>query len=163
MSNKVVSLMGGMAIGAMIVSGSVMAQERTDVLERIKPIGQVVVEKAASAPAQPVAAAPATPTASAPVAKPATTESPPAATPAGPGAELYASKGCAMCHGDDGKSPIMSTYPKVAGQSDVYILNQLKDIKSGARNNGQSGVMKGVLAAVSDAEMEAIAKWLSTQ
>ena len=39
----------------------------------------------------------------------------------------------------------------------------MKDIKSGARSNGQSAVMKGIVAAVSDDELKAIAEWLSKQ
>ena len=38
---------------------------------------------------------------------------------------------------------------------------RLKDIKSGARNNAQTAAMKGVMHLVSDAEMKAIADYLS--
>jgi cytochrome c len=79
------------------------------------------------------------------------------------GAALYAAKGCAACHGADGKSPTAPMYPKLAGQSATYALNQMKDIKSGARANGMSMVMKPMVANVSDAELEAIANWLATQ
>ncbi|HIP52727.1 MAG TPA: cytochrome c, partial [Chromatiales bacterium] len=37
----------------------------------------------------------------------------------------------------------------------------MKDIKSGARNNGQTAAMKGVMGLVSDEEMKIIAEWLS--
>jgi len=57
----------------------------------------------------------------------------------------------------------MATYPKIAGQNKVYLLQQMKDIKSGARTHGQTMIMKGIVASVSDAEMESIAEWLSTQ
>ncbi len=77
------------------------------------------------------------------------------------GAATYTAKGCAACHGADGKTPIMPLYPKITGQSKEYTTQQLKDIKSGARSNGQSIVMKGIMASVTDAEIEIIAEYLS--
>ncbi|MES9856185.1 MAG: c-type cytochrome [Sedimenticola sp.] len=79
------------------------------------------------------------------------------------GAELYVAKGCSACHGADGNTPIMPTYPKVAGQNAGYALNQIKDIKSGARANGQAMAMKGLVATVPDAELKEISDWLATQ
>ena len=70
--------------------------------------------------------------------------------------------GCTACHGKDAKSPILPMYPKLAGQNEAYLLQQLKDIKSGKRNNGMSAAMKGIMHMVSDEEMAAIAKYLST-
>lgn len=69
--------------------------------------------------------------------------------------------GCVACHGKAGQKPLLPTYPKLAGQNEGYILQQLKDIKSGARNNGQTAAMKGIMHMVNDAEMAAIAKYLS--
>ena len=77
------------------------------------------------------------------------------------GAELYKSKTCIACHGADGKAPILPIYPKIAGQNEQYLLNQMKDIKSGARSNGQTAAMKGVMHLVNDEELAAIATWLS--
>ena len=79
------------------------------------------------------------------------------------GAELFKTKTCWSCHGKDAKTPIMPMYPKLAGQTADYAFNQMKDIKSGARNNGQTAAMKGVMGLVSEDEMRAIAQWLSTQ
>ncbi|MBW9259822.1 MAG: cytochrome c [Candidatus Thiodiazotropha sp. (ex. Lucinisca nassula)] len=78
------------------------------------------------------------------------------------GAELYKTKTCWSCHGKDAQSPIMPIYPKLAGQNADYAYNQMKDIKSGVRSNGQSAAMKGVMGLVNDEEMRAIADWLST-
>lgn len=77
------------------------------------------------------------------------------------GAALYTAKGCGACHGADGKTPIMPLYPKVAGQSKEYVTQQMNDIKSGARSNGQSVAMKGIMASVSDEETAAIAEYIS--
>lgn len=70
--------------------------------------------------------------------------------------------GCLACHGKDGKTTIMPQYPKLAGQNEAYLLQQMKDIKSGARNNGMTAAMKGVMHMVNEEEMAAIAKHLST-
>lgn len=79
------------------------------------------------------------------------------------GAALYKSKACASCHGPNGDTPIMPIYPKLGGQNADYALNQMKDIKSGARNNGQTAAMKAIIAQVSEEEMKAIADWLASQ
>jgi cytochrome c len=78
------------------------------------------------------------------------------------GAALFKTKTCWSCHGKDAKTPIMPTYPSLAGQNADYAFNQMKDIKSGARNNGQTAAMKGVMGLVNEDEMRAIAEWLST-
>lgn len=78
------------------------------------------------------------------------------------GAALFVQKTCVACHGKDAKTPIMPIYPKLAGQKAEYALAQMKDIKSGARNNGQTAAMKGVMHLVSEEEMQAIATWLSS-
>ncbi|MGI9319981.1 MAG: c-type cytochrome, partial [Thiogranum sp.] len=80
------------------------------------------------------------------------------------GGALYsnpAKGGCTACHGKDANSPLMPVYPKLAGQNEAYLLQQMKDIKSGARNNGMTAAMKGVMHMVNDEEMAAIAKYLS--
>lgn len=79
------------------------------------------------------------------------------------GAELFQTKTCWSCHGKDAKTPILPIYPRLAGQNEQYLLNQMKDIKSGARNNGQTAAMKGVMGMVNESEMAEIAKWLATQ
>ena len=78
------------------------------------------------------------------------------------GAALYQDKACLGCHGMDAKTPVMPAYPKLAGQGAAYALQQMKDIKSGARANGMSAAMKAVMQMVSDEEMEAIAQWLES-
>jgi len=78
------------------------------------------------------------------------------------GADLYKGKVCHTCHGADAKSPIMPLYPKIAGQSKEYLVQQMTDIKSGARNNGQSAAMKGIMAGVSEEEITKLADYIST-
>lgn len=101
--------------------------------------------------------------ADAPAAAAPATAATPAAAP--PGATLYATPakgGCVACHGKDAKTPLLPVYPKLAGQNKEYLIQQMKDIKSGARSNGQSAAMKGVMHMVNDEEIAAIAEWLST-
>ena len=78
------------------------------------------------------------------------------------GAKLYAEKTCVACHGKEGKKPLTPTYPKLAGQNAAYAEQQMKDIKSGARNNGQTAAMQGVMHLVSDAEIKLLAEYLSS-
>lgn len=78
------------------------------------------------------------------------------------GAKLFVERTCVACHGKDAKTPILPEYPRLAGQSPVYALHQMQDIKSGARANGNTAAMKGVMHLVTDDEMKAIADWLGT-
>lgn len=78
------------------------------------------------------------------------------------GAALFKAKTCWSCHGKDAKTPLMPFYPSLAGQNADYAFNQMKDIKSGARSNGQTAAMKGVMGLVNEDEMRIIADWLAT-
>lgn len=81
------------------------------------------------------------------------------------GKRLYMT--CSACHGKDGKTPLMPAYPKIAGQNKAYVLQQVKDIMSGARANGQSVAMKGVLVTpegkprYSDEDLDLLADYVS--
>ena len=78
------------------------------------------------------------------------------------GAKLFMTKTCFSCHGKDAQTPLLPIYPKLAGQNPDYAYNQMQDIKSGARSNGQTAAMKGIMHLVNDQEMRAIANWLGT-
>ena len=71
--------------------------------------------------------------------------------------------GSEMCirdsHGADGNSMIPS-FPKLAGQGEVYLVNQLKDIRDGARNVPQ---MMGILTGRTDQDLADMAAFYSTQ
>jgi len=66
---------------------------------------------------------------------------------------------CAACHGADGNSGT-PTFPKLAQQHPEYIVKQLKEFKSGARNNA---VMKGFASTLSDEDMKNIAFWVAAK
>jgi cytochrome c553 len=86
---------------------------------------------------------------------------PAAAGPAPAGKSLFLTKTCVACHGKEGKKPIPG-YPMIAGQDKAYILQQTKDIKTGARANGKANAMQPVMHLVNDAEIDAIADYLSS-
>jgi len=86
----------------------------------------------------------------------------PAAIAAPDGAALYTERTCFACHGPKGDKPLLPNYPKVAGQNAAYAEQQMKDIKSGARTNGQTAAMAGIMHLVDDEEMKALSVWLET-
>jgi cytochrome c len=79
-----------------------------------------------------------------------------------PGAKLYQEKACHTCHGPDGKTTLLPVYPKIAGQNADYIKQQMTDIKSGARSNGQAAAMKGIMATVTDEEIKVLAAYVAS-
>ncbi len=78
------------------------------------------------------------------------------------GAKLFATKTCLACHGKDAKTPLLPEYPKLAGQSAAYAERQMLDIKSGARANGNTAAMKGIMPLVNETEIKALAQFLSS-
>ena len=66
---------------------------------------------------------------------------------------------CGSCHGVDGNS-LMAMNPKLAGQSARYMVKQLQEFKSGARD---SAIMASMVLSLSDQDMEDIAAWYSSQ
>jgi cytochrome c len=77
------------------------------------------------------------------------------------GATLYQQRTCIACHGADAKTPILPTYPKLAGQNSEYMFQQMKDIKSGARSNSNTAAMRGVMHLVDESEMIALSRYLA--
>lgn len=66
---------------------------------------------------------------------------------------------CAACHGIDGNSP-NAQWPKLAGQHLNYIVKQLQDFKSGARENA---IMNGMAATLSEQDMYDLASYYSSE
>lgn len=69
------------------------------------------------------------------------------------------SAACAACHGPDGNSPA-PTFPIIAGQYEDYMLQALKDYKTGARNNA---IMTAQVAALSETDMADLAAYFASQ
>lgn len=83
---------------------------------------------------------------------------PAAAAPAAGGKPALVGN-CAACHGENGVSA-SPMFPNLAGQHRSYLEVALKGYKSGARKNA---VMAGQAAALSDADIKALAAWYSSQ
>lgn len=66
---------------------------------------------------------------------------------------------CIACHGPDGNSP-NPIWPKLAGQSASYIMDQLGKFKSGAR---QDPLMSPMAAPLSDEDVADLAAFFSSQ
>ena len=71
-----------------------------------------------------------------------------------------ATQTCVACHGADGAKTVAPDYPILAGQHPDYIVQALRDYKSGKRKNP---VMAGIITAVSEKDFKAIANFFSKQ
>ena len=77
------------------------------------------------------------------------------------GKTLYAAKMCMTCHGDEGKAPILPSYPKLNGQNKEYLVAQIKMIRDGVRSGGGTAAMKAMISKLSDDDIESISEYLS--
>jgi len=68
---------------------------------------------------------------------------------------------CAGCHGLDGKS-VGPGFPNLAGQDIVYLKNQLINYRNKTRSGGQSALMYGMAAALSDEDIDNLASYFSS-
>jgi cytochrome c553 len=66
---------------------------------------------------------------------------------------------CSICHGPGLKG--LGDVPRLAGRSPSYIVRQLYDFKSGTRT-GATGLMKPVAASLTQADMVAVAAFVSS-
>ena len=82
----------------------------------------------------------------------ATQAAPESATP--PAAQV-----CATCHGTDGNSLIPAN-PRLAGQHAAYLAKQLKEFKSGQRNNP---VMTAMVASLSKDDVDKLVAYYASQ
>ncbi|MDQ3206825.1 MAG: cytochrome c4 [Pseudomonadota bacterium] len=69
---------------------------------------------------------------------------------------------CAACHGLDGNSPDPQ-YPRLAGQSERYIAQQIALFKSGARNTGMAAIMMPFAQMLSPQDARDIGAYYATQ
>lgn len=66
---------------------------------------------------------------------------------------------CASCHGKD--KVAQSGAPRLEAQHADYVIKQLTDFRAGDRANDPGGVMAGVAAKLSDAEIRAVGGYLA--
>ena len=69
---------------------------------------------------------------------------------------------CAACHGLDGNPPDPQ-YPRLAGQSERYIAQQLALFKSGERNTGMAAIMMPFASMLSAQDMRDVGAHFATQ
>jgi cytochrome c553 len=131
-----------LALVLALSAGAVMAQDA-------KP--ETATPAAASTAATPASAA----TASTPA--PAATAA--AAKPGDAAAGQAKAAVCGACHGMDGNSAD-AQYPKLAGQSEQYIVRQLTDFKSGKRQNP---IMMGMAAPLSTQDMHDVGAYFASK
>jgi cytochrome c553 len=69
---------------------------------------------------------------------------------------------CMACHGPSGAGNDLAAFPRLSGQHAPYTTLQLKAFKSGERSNdGDSKMMRGLVQNMTDAEIHAVAEYVS--
>jgi cytochrome c553 len=115
---------------------------------------------AAEAP-KPAAPAPAAEEAPAPV-KEVKAEAPAAApVAAADGATLF--KKCAACHGANAEKSALGKSQVIAGWDATKVADALKGYKAGTYGGAMAGLMKGQVATLSDADIQALAEYISSK
>lgn len=80
------------------------------------------------------------------------------------GAALFISNRCNYCHGDGGTryAPFQENIPPaIGGQHKPYLIKAMKDIRDSKRPGDIYGLMPRLIGELSDAQIEAIAEYLS--
>jgi cytochrome c553 len=67
---------------------------------------------------------------------------------------------CVACHGADGAKTVGDEFPVLAGQKADYIVQALKDYKSGKRKNA---VMGGIIGGIDEKEYDELAQFFANQ
>ena len=75
------------------------------------------------------------------------------------GQRLFAA--CAACHGAQGKGNGDAAFPVIGGQDVKYLRNQLLAWRSGERRNSPGGAMNDAAKGLTDAEIDALAHYVS--
>ena len=69
---------------------------------------------------------------------------------------------CMGCHGETGISTIESN-PNLAGQNKKYLVYTLKAYRDGKRKGGMASIMRPNASGLSDADINALATYFSSQ
>jgi cytochrome c553 len=68
---------------------------------------------------------------------------------------------CSACHAPNGKGNSAAGYPALSGQDMAYTEMQLKAFRAGERVNDDAEVMRAIAARLNDAEIAALASYVS--
>ena len=126
-----------------LAAGTALAQEAAKSTSAPASAATVAQPAAASTAAAPAAAA----------------EASAAVKPGDATAGQAKSAACGACHGMDGNSTDPQ-YPKLAGQSEQYIVHQLENFKSGKRQNP---IMLGMATPLSEQDMHDIGAYFASK
>lgn len=72
---------------------------------------------------------------------------------------------CINCHGEKGKGlePKISAFPIIGGQNKDYLVNQLTNFRDRIRINTPANIMNRITDSLTDAEIKAVAEYISAQ
>lgn len=83
------------------------------------------------------------------------------ATTSGPDGKALFAK-CSACHGADGKTAALGKSNIIAGQPKADLVTKIHGYKAGTRNTkGMGALMKGQVGSYSDAQIDAVAGYIS--
>lgn len=68
---------------------------------------------------------------------------------------------CSACHAPDGKGNAAAGFPTLNGQNTAYTDLQLRAWRAGERTNDEAEVMRTITARMNDAEIAAVASYVS--
>ena len=70
---------------------------------------------------------------------------------------------CGNCHGENGygRDAQNNVFPVISGQTKDYLVKQLNDFRSGERHNDPAGMMGSVAKKMTEAEIDAVAEFVS--
>ena len=69
--------------------------------------------------------------------------------------------GCAACHGQEGQG--MAVFPKLAGQTQDYIVDRLNTYKNRGEVGAMSSTMWGQAGMLSDADINMLGKFIEVE
>lgn len=68
---------------------------------------------------------------------------------------------CSGCHDPQGMGNSPAGFPRLSGQHPEYIIEQLKQFRSGARINSVNGIMTDISKRMTDEEIQAVSNYVS--
>lgn len=67
---------------------------------------------------------------------------------------------CTKCHGNEGEGT--AKYPRLNGQHPQYLVQELKNFKSGKRSNDANEEMRKIARQLTESDMQAVAHYLAS-
>ena len=67
---------------------------------------------------------------------------------------------CASCHGTRGEG-LPDMFPRLAGQHERYIAEQLRHFRAGSRTSDPEAMMRNLAAHLSDREIDAVSTYVA--